>query len=64
VVVDVFFSCKCRVQYVRGAIVGKCVAFGSCKMFDEILKLFFAFAGYEAGMACRYREDIVFIMLN
>jgi hypothetical protein len=34
------------------------------KCLDRISKLFFDFAGYEARMACRYREDIVVVMLN
>jgi hypothetical protein len=63
-VVVLCFLCKCRVQYIRGAIVGNCVAFVYVKCLVEILKLFFALAGNAYRMACRYNEDIVVVMLN
>jgi hypothetical protein len=64
VVGDVFFA------YLEGSLqserqivkIERCYVHIKC--LDEILKLFFALAGNAYRMACRYREDIVVVMLN
>jgi hypothetical protein len=64
VVGDVFFAdLEGSVQRERQIVETKrCYVHVKC--LDEILKLFFALAGNAYRMACRYREDMVVVMLN
>jgi hypothetical protein len=60
----VFFSCRCRASTSEEQLLGIALRLVKVKCLVEILKLFFALSGNAYRMACRYREDIVVVMLN
>jgi hypothetical protein len=64
VVVDVFFRAGVGSSTLVEQLLGIALRLVNVKCLVEILKLFFAFAGYGVWMWCRYREDRVVIVLN
>jgi hypothetical protein len=62
--VDVFFRAGIGSSTSEEQLLGIALRLVNVKCLVEILKIFFALAGNAYRMACKYREDIVVIVVN